>query len=580
MIRQERHNLTLGKFLSRVSLLFGGIPVCLRAKIMHMHKYLSACSQLSVARITMASLEPVGGLHNPSFVRDDGDSQAKTHREQSPSPEPSQVAQGQDGGSAEGGSRTETSPRQGLAREEKQVKLVITKNLLLISLAFTFQFTSYNSNINLQSSLNKVHGTAGMTALYIGMIISCSFLPSLAINKLREKHTIALCMLCFLPYMAVQMYPSVYLLVPSGFLLGLAAGPLWSAKCTYLTKGSTKYAGMQNKESKLVINRFFGIFFLFFQSTQVWGNVISSTVLSVGLENEHKAEEDLQACGYHFCPWDEHAHTASTNDSSGNKEVIPQWQRYTMSGIYLGFVVLSALIILIFVDPLESFDKGQRLEVSNTQLIVNTFNHVRHPYQLLIIPLTIWSGVEQEFLSADYTAAYVSCGLGVHMVGATIICYGICDMLCSLGFTPLVRRLGRIPVFSFGAVVNVGVIITLRFWTPRPDDLVLFFVLAGLWGVADAVWQTQINALYGVIFPGQSEASFSNYRLWESLGFVIAYACSTVLCVDSKVTILLVFLLLGILGYYAIEVIERRGGLRKDREGRVVGVDRLVLGNY
>ncbi|XP_047502686.1 LOW QUALITY PROTEIN: UNC93-like protein [Penaeus chinensis] len=509
----------------------------------------------------MASLEPVGGVHNPSFVGDDGDSQGPAAK------------------SVDGGPATEASPRQVLTKEEKQVKQVITKNLLLISLAFTFQFTSYNSNINLQSSLNKVHGTAGMTALYIGMIISCSFLPSLAINKLREKNTIVLCMLCFLPYMAVQMYPNVFLLVPAGFLLGLAAGPLWSAKCTYLTKGGTKYADMQNKERKLTINRFFGIFFLFFQSTQVWGNVISSTVLSVGIEEEHKTEDNLMVCGYHFCPWDEHAHTTITNNSD-TKEVIPQWQRYTMSGIYLGFVVLSALIVLIFVDPLESFDKGQRLEVSNKQLIVNTFNHARHPYQLLIIPLTIWSGVEQEFLSADYTAAYVSCGLGVHMVGATIICYGVCDMLCSLGFIPPRPKARPRPRLQPRRAVNVGVIITLRFWTPGPDDLVLFFVLAGLWGVADAVWQTQINALYGVIFPGQSEASFSNYRLWESLGFVIAYASSTVLCVDSKVTILLVFLLLGILGYYVIEVLERSGGLRKDREGRVLGVDRLVLGSY
>nr|XP_027224358.1 UNC93-like protein [Penaeus vannamei] len=412
----------------------------------------------------MASMELGGGVQNPSFVGDNGASQEST-----------QVGQGQGGRSVEGGSHPEATPRRGLTKEEKQTKLAITKNLLLISLAFTFQFTSYNSNINLQSSLNKTHGTAGMTALYIGMILSCSFLPSLAINKLKEKHTIVLCMLCFLPYMAVQVYPEVYLLVPSAFLLGLAAGPLWSAKCTYLTKGGTKYADILKEESKLTINRFFGIFFLFFQSTQVWGNVISSTVLSVGIEEEHKTAEDLIACGYHFCPWDKHADTTNTNTSAGTKEGIPQWQRYTMSGIYLGFVVLSALIVLVFVDPLESFDKGQRVEVNNKQLIVNTFNHVRHPYQLLIIPLTIWSGVEQEFLSADYTAAYVSCGLGVHMVGGTIICYGICDMLCSWGFTPLVRKLGRVPVFSFGAAVNLGVIITLRFWTPRPDDLVLFF---------------------------------------------------------------------------------------------------------
>ncbi|XP_042870637.1 UNC93-like protein [Penaeus japonicus] len=130
---------------------------------------------------------------------------------------------------------------------------------------------------------------------------------------------------------------------------------------------------------------------------------------------------------------------------------------------------------------------------STTKLLANTFNHIRHPYQVFIIPITIWSGLEQGFLGADFTAAYVSCGLGVHMVGYVMICYGLCDAVCSYSFTPLVKAVGRVPVFSMGAVINLGVIITLKYWTPRPDDLAVFFVLSGLWGVADAVWQTQIN---------------------------------------------------------------------------------------
>ena len=35
-------------------------------------------------------------------------------------------------------------------------------------------------------------------------------------------------------------------------------------------------------------------------------------------------------------------------------------------------------------------------------------------------------------------------------------------------------------------------------------------------------------ALYGVIFPGkESSAGFSNYRLWESAGFIFAYILQT-----------------------------------------------------
>lgn len=30
-------------------------------------------------------------------------------------------------------------------------------------------------------------------------------------------------------------------------------------------------------------------------------------------------------------------------------------------------------------------------------------------------------------------------------------------------------------------------------WRPHPDGPLIFFVISGLWGIGDAVWQTQIN---------------------------------------------------------------------------------------
>ena len=49
------------------------------------------------------------------------------------------------------------------------------------------------------------------------------------------------------------------------------------------------------------------------------------------------------------------------------------------------------------------------------------------------------------------------------------------------------------------------------------------YLVAALWGIADAIWQTQITSLYGVLFAKNEEAAFSNYRLWESLGFLFAF---------------------------------------------------------
>merc|ERR1712212_155483 len=108
---------------------------------------------------------------------------------------------------------------------------------------------------------------------------------------------------------------------------------MWSAKCTYLTKVGSLYANHQGSDKGVIITSFFSIFFLFLQSTQVWGNVISSAVMSVGTVVVNKTEEDLLTCGYYFCPWDTTAGT--TNDSSSSQhdddDVIPSWQRYTMA---------------------------------------------------------------------------------------------------------------------------------------------------------------------------------------------------------------------------------------------------------
>ena len=130
---------------------------------------------------------------------------------------------------------------------------------------------------------------------------------------------------------------------------------------------------------------------------------------------------------------------------------------------------------------------------SGVELLVATFSHMKKPYQILIIPLTFWSGVEQGFFGADFTAGYVSCAWGVHNVGYVLITYGIIDAFCSATFGGFIKYVGRVPIFLGGALLNLICVIVLFSWEPNPDMSYLFFILAGLWGAADAVWQTQIN---------------------------------------------------------------------------------------
>lgn len=52
----------------------------------------------------------------------------------------------------------------------------------------------------------------------------------------------------------------------------------------------------------------------------------------------------------------------------------------------------------------------------------------------------------------------------------------------------------------------------------------------------------------------EQEAAFSNYRLWESLGFAIAYGYSDKLCIQTKLYLLISYLSLGMIGYGYLEI--------------------------
>ena len=37
---------------------------------------------------------------------------------------------------------------------------------------------------------------------------------------------------------------------------------------------------------------------------------------------------------------------------------------------------------------------------------------------------------------------------------------------------------------------------TLMFWPPDPDRQYVLYILAGMWGFSDGIWQTQINGMF------------------------------------------------------------------------------------
>ena len=149
-------------------------------------------------------------------------------------------------------------------------KARIIKNLLVMSLGFLCLFTSFQSLANLQSSLNKDDGlgVGGLATIYGALILSCLFLPPFVIGRLGCKWSVAFSMLCYILYMAANFYAVWATIIPTAIILGLGGAPLWSAKCTYLTETGMWYCRLTGNLPDDVINRFFGIFFMIFQTSK------------------------------------------------------------------------------------------------------------------------------------------------------------------------------------------------------------------------------------------------------------------------------------------------------------------------
>ena len=74
-------------------------------------------------------------------------------------------------------------------------------------------------------------------------------------------------------------------------------------------------------------------------------------------------------------------------------------------------------------------------------------------------------------------------------------------------------------------------------------------------------------ALYGVLFENDEEAAFSNYRLWESLGFILAFILQNIVCIYTKLWFVLIVLGVGMTGYLIIEANEWAKNKRRQLYG-------------
>lgn len=78
-----------------------------------------------------------------------------------------------------------------------------------------------------------------------------------------------------------------------------------------------------------------------------------------------------------------------------------------LTGIFLACMAVASFSVAIGVDSLERYDKnrtGSGTGISGIRMLIITAKHLAKKYQLLLLPITMFIGVEQAFIAVDFTA--------------------------------------------------------------------------------------------------------------------------------------------------------------------------------
>ncbi|KAM0003185.1 putative Ion channel regulatory protein, UNC-93 [Helianthus debilis subsp. tardiflorus] len=109
------------------------------------------------------------------------------------------------------------------------------RDIHILSWAFLLIFLAYGAAQNLQSTLNTDGdlGTISLGILYTSFTV-CSLFASSVVRKLGSKNALLMSTTGYWLYIAANLKPSWYTMVPASLYLGFAAAILWVAEVCML----------------------------------------------------------------------------------------------------------------------------------------------------------------------------------------------------------------------------------------------------------------------------------------------------------------------------------------------------------
>ncbi|KAM0941317.1 putative Ion channel regulatory protein, UNC-93 [Dioscorea sansibarensis] len=409
----------------------------------------------------------------------------------------------------------------GSPSEVKQLKNHV-RDVRILSFAFLLIFSAYQAAQNLQSTVNTEGdlGTISMGILYISFTLF-SLVASLIVRGMGSKRALVLGTTGYLLFIASNLKPSWHTMVPASVYLGFAGSIIWVGQGTYLTSAARSHTKDFHLHEGTVLGDFNGKFWAMFASTQVTGNLISLALLKSGKEG------------------------GSVNGTG------------LLFTIFLACMVLG-IILMLFVSRRDDKEEGLPMRPSFGSLlksIIAPLMEIRLP---LLIPLIAYSGLQQAFIWSEFTKHVVTPALGVSGVGGAMALYGAADSTCSLVAGRLTSGISSITlIVSGGAILQAFGLLWLLFGNSTTTGTIGFvfpLLMAAIWGVGNGVFNTQLNALIGILFKHETESAFAQLKLWQSASIAMLCFLNPYITFQAMLILLLIALFVGVSGFFYLVI--------------------------
>ena len=242
----------------------------------------------------------------------------------------------------------------------------------------------------------------------------------------------------------------------------------------------------------------------------------------------------------------------------------------------------------------------------------------------LLVPLLWFCGLEQSFIWGDYTSTYIKPTIGFDNIGYVMATFGAADVVASRLFGQLSDRLGRATTLAVGVLVHGATAVLLyaqkagvgsdgavpagSWLTPCSNGHVFdtgkvpagmlpgngtaslfpqcvlvpgggatdtvrvdcgecldgqwgwLIACAAVWGVGDAVWNTQAMAILAACWPTRTEDAFANGKMFQAMMGSIVFIYNPYVDTTIRLNILLAMLCLVVPCYLLRHARARAAG--------------------